>query len=240
MIYMKYITAKMKRTKRITKKPERFADVQSSMNKGVYHGWKDTYQRIPIKRETLINGNSNYSDTKSYCGYKKDGFVVNDSDVHLVQTYSREVEEEEIKTDDEDDEEESDDYDEEEEESEEEESDEEESDEEEESDKEDTITLCINTECERFPPDWDSEKDTELTYQEEEWKKCCLCDGYFNDDGCGDILYIQEEPNNQEAECECRLCGKSDNVVQMKGSGQYLCGDACDDESEEEIVDYYP
>ena len=220
MIYMKYITAKMKRTKRITKKPERFADL--------------------IHPSSFCTTFCKSGTSKSYCGYKKDGFVVNDSDVHLVQTYSREVEEEEIKTDDEDDEEESDDYDEEEEESEEEESDEEESDEEEESDKEDTITLCINTECERFPPDWDSEKDTELTYQEEEWKKCCLCDGYFNDDGCGDILYIQEEPNNQEAECECSLCGKSDNVVQMKGSGQYLCGDACDDESEEEIVDYYP
>ena len=114
----------MERTKRITKKPERFADVQLSMNKGTYHGWKDTYQRTRIKREPLINANSNYSDPKSYCGYKKDGFVVSDSDLHLVQSSSREVEEDEIKTDDEDDDED-DDYDEEVEESEGEESEEE-------------------------------------------------------------------------------------------------------------------
>ena len=114
----------MERTKRITKKPERFADVQLSMNKGVYHGWKDTYQRTRIKREILINANSNYSNPKSYCGYKKDGFVVSDSDLHLVQSSSREIEEDEIQTDDEDDDED-DDYDEEVEESEGEESEEE-------------------------------------------------------------------------------------------------------------------
>ena len=117
----------MNRTKRITKKPERFADVQLSMNKGVYHGRKDTYQRTHIKRETIINSNSNYSDPKSYCGYKKDGFVVSDSELQLVQSSSREVEEDEIKTDDEDEE---DDYDENVEESEGEESEEEESDDE--------------------------------------------------------------------------------------------------------------
>jgi hypothetical protein len=98
----------------------------------------------------------------------------------------------------------------------------------------DLVQLCVNMDCERYPPDWDSEEDTEETYQEDQWKKCCLCDGYFNDDGMGDILYVQEEPNNQEAECS--LCGKSDDVVQMKGCGQYLCGNACDesDESDEE------
>jgi hypothetical protein len=101
----------MNRSKRITKKPERFADVQLSMNKGSYHGWKDTYQRTHIKRETLINANSNYNNPKSYCGYKKDGFVVSDSDLHLVQSSSREIEEDEINTDDEDDDED-DDYDE--------------------------------------------------------------------------------------------------------------------------------
>jgi hypothetical protein len=112
----------MNRSKRITKKPERFADVQASMNKGLYHVRKDTYQRTHIKRETLTNTNSNYNDHKSYCGYKKDGFVVSDSDLHLVQSSSREIEEDEIKTDDEDDD---DDYDEEVEESEGEESEEE-------------------------------------------------------------------------------------------------------------------
>ena len=87
------------------------------------------------------------------------------------------------------------------------------------------ITLCQNTDCERFPP---SEEDTE----EEQWQKCSLCDGYFNDDGLGDILYIEEEPNNQEAECD--LCGKTRNIVQMKGTGQYMCENACDESDEEE------
>ena len=33
--------------------------------------------------------------------------------------------------------------------------------------------LCVNTDCERYPP-----QD-----EEEEWVKCTLCDGFFNDDG---------------------------------------------------------
>ena len=99
-------------------------------------------------------------------------------------------------------------------------------------DKEDPIHLCVNMDCEQYPPDWEIGEDTEETYQEDQWKKCCLCDGYFNDDGVGDILFVQEEPNNQEAGCS--LCGKSDDVVQMKGCGQYLCGSACDEETEYE------
>jgi len=100
--------------------------------------------------------------------------------------------------------------------------------------KTELVKLCENMDCERYPPDWDFEEDTEDTYQEDQWKKCCLCDGYFNDDGMGDILFVQEEPNNQEAECD--LCGKTEDIVQMKGSGQYLCGNACDesDESDDE------
>jgi len=97
---------------------------------------------------------------------------------------------------------------------------------------EENIKLCENMDCERYPPDWDFEEDTEDTYQEDQWKKCCLCDGYFNDDGMGDILFVQEEPNNQEAGCS--LCGKEEDVVQMKGSGQYLCGNACDESDEDE------
>ena len=96
--------------------------------------------------------------------------------------------------------------------------------------KEETYKLCENVECERYPPDWDSEEDTEDTYQEGQWKKCCLCDGYFDDDGFGDILFIQEEPNYQEAECD--LCGKTENIVQMKGSGQFLCESACDEDED--------
>jgi hypothetical protein len=94
------------------------------------------------------------------------------------------------------------------------------------------IILCENMDCERYPPDWDFEEDTEETYQEGQWQKCNLCDGYFNDDGMGDILYVQEEPNNQEA--ECNLCGKTEDIVQMKGTGQYLCGNACDESDEDE------
>ena len=86
---------------------------------------------------------------------------------------------------------------------------------------EDAIKLCENTDCERYPPDWDDEEDTESTYQEGQYKKCCLCAGYYDDDGFCDILFVQEEPNNQEAGCD--LCGKENNIVQMKGSGQYLC-----------------
>jgi hypothetical protein len=99
-------------------------------------------------------------------------------------------------------------------------------------DKEETYKLCENIDCERYPPDWDSEEDTEDTYQEGQWKKCCLCDGYFDDDGFGDILFVQQEPNNQEAECD--LCGKTKNIVQMKGSGQYLCEAACDEDEDED------
>jgi hypothetical protein len=97
---------------------------------------------------------------------------------------------------------------------------------------EEPVKLCENMDCVRYPPDWDAEKDTEETYQEDPWLKCNQCDGYYNNDGGGDILYVQEEPNNQEAECS--LCGKTKDIVQMKGSGQYLCGNACDESDEEE------
>ncbi len=96
-----------------------------------------------------------------------------------------------------------------------------------------TIKLCENMDCERYPEDWDYEEDTEDTYQEGQWKKCCLCDGYFCDDGMGDILFVQEEPNNQE-DVGCSLCGKSEDIVQMKGCGQYLCGNGCDESEEED------
>ena len=93
--------------------------------------------------------------------------------------------------------------------------------------------LCVNMDCERYPPDWDFDEDTEENYEDgRQWVKCCLCDGYFNDDGMGDILFVQEEPNNQKAGCD--HCGKTDNVVQMKGSGQYLCGDGCDEDGDED------
>jgi hypothetical protein len=99
--------------------------------------------------------------------------------------------------------------------------------------KTDLVRLCVNMDCDQYPPDWDFEGgDTEETYQEGQWKKCNKCDGYYNDDGVGDILFVQEDPNNQEAECD--LCGKTEDIVQMKGTGQYLCGNACDESDEEE------
>ena len=94
---------------------------------------------------------------------------------------------------------------------------------------EEPVKLCKNMDCVRYPPDWDFEENYEDGLQ---WVKCCLCDGYFNDDGMGDILFVQEEPNNQEAECSD--CGKTKDIVRMKGTGQYLCGNACDEETEEE------
>ena len=99
--------------------------------------------------------------------------------------------------------------------------------------EEEVVELCENMDCERYPPDWDFESDTPETYEEGQWVKCAICPGYFNDDGLGDILFIEEAPNNRGGGCD--LCGKTDNIVQMKGSGQYLCGDACDEEEEEEV-----
>jgi len=90
--------------------------------------------------------------------------------------------------------------------------------------------LCVNMDCERYPPAWDFEEDTDETYEVGQWQKCCLCDGYFNDDGLGDILFIEEPPNNKTAGCD--LCGKDDDIVQMKGTGQFLCGNGCDEDDE--------
>ena len=96
-----------------------------------------------------------------------------------------------------------------------------------------TIKLCENMDCVRYPPDWDFEEDTEENYEDgQQWVKCNKCDGYYNNDGIGDILFVQEEPHNQEAECD--LCGKTEDIVQMKGCGQYLCGDGCDESGDDE------
>jgi len=91
--------------------------------------------------------------------------------------------------------------------------------------------LCVNMDCERYPPDWDFEEDTEENYEYgRQWVKCNLCDGYYNDDGSGDILFIEEEPNNKTAQCD--LCGKDNDIVQMKGTGQFICGNACDQDTD--------
>ena len=93
--------------------------------------------------------------------------------------------------------------------------------------------LCKNMDCERYPPNWDFEEDTEENYKYgQQWVKCALCDGYFDDNGLGDILFIEEEPNNKNAQCD--LCGKNNDIVQMKGTGQFLCGNACDEEDSDD------
>ena len=75
--------------------------------------------------------------------------------------------------------------------------------------------LCKNTDCV-------ANKD------DEHENSCQICDGYFADDGLNDILFIEESPNNRNASCE--LCKKTCGIVQMKGTGQYICQDACDEE----------
>ena len=96
-----------------------------------------------------------------------------------------------------------------------------------------TYKLCENTDCERYPDDEDIDKENEEEYEPSgQWLKCNLCDGYFNDNGFNDILFIEEEPNNQKGGCD--LCGKEDDIVQMKGSGEYLCGNGCDEDSDDE------
>jgi hypothetical protein len=94
-----------------------------------------------------------------------------------------------------------------------------------------TYTLCENTDCERYPDDEDFDKENEEEYQPSgQWLKCNLCDGYFDDNGFNDLLFISEEPNKKEAQCD--LCGKCGDIVQMKGTGEYLCGNGCDEDED--------
>ena len=75
-------------------------------------------------------------------------------------------------------------------------------------------------------------EDCVLNKDDEHDEKCSICPGYYKDDGLNDILFIQEEPNNKNASCD--LCKKTENIVQMKGTGQYICQNACDEEEEDE------
>lgn len=80
-------------------------------------------------------------------------------------------------------------------------------------------TICKNTDC--F-----------INEDDEHNEKCSICPGYYADDGLNDILFIEEAPNNRNASCD--LCKKTNDIVQMKGTGQYICQNACDDEDEDE------
>ena len=74
------------------------------------------------------------------------------------------------------------------------------------------IKLCKNEDC--------SEKPSE------ESEKCKLCDGYFIDNGLNDIYFLEENDESSS----CSLCGKTENICIMKGSGQTICINACDEE----------
>ena len=65
--------------------------------------------------------------------------------------------------------------------------------------------------------------------KDEEWNmKCSMCDGYYKDDGLHDILDVNDDENRS-----CKLCGNSDNVVIMKGTGSCFCAKGCDDDEED-------
>ena len=84
------------------------------------------------------------------------------------------------------------------------------------------VYLCKGTDC--------SKKKTDVFTE-----KCAICDGYFADDGLNDIFYVEEKPNRPK--CPCHLCGNTDGVVQMKGTGEFMCEDACDETDDEETDD---
>ena len=77
--------------------------------------------------------------------------------------------------------------------------------------------LCKNQHCALV-------KDNKYT------EKCSICNGYFADDGSNDIYLLNE--NGRAGSCS--LCKKTQNVCIMKGTGQYVCVSACDEEEEEE------
>ena len=66
-----------------------------------------------------------------------------------------------------------------------------------------------------------------IMYIINEYEKCQLCDGYFIDDGLNDIYFLEE--NGESGSCS--LCGKTENICIMKGSGQEICINACDEDS---------
>ena len=91
---------KTRSSTRISKQPEKFSDIQTSLNNGKYHGHVDTYDRHLIQQEV-----SNYltkkpdNDLHGYCG--KDGFVVNDQFVEQELSFDSDYDEESVKSDDE-------------------------------------------------------------------------------------------------------------------------------------------
>jgi len=89
--------------------------------------------------------------------------------------------------------------------------------EEEEEEEEDVTALCKNQDCSPI-------KDAKFT------EKCSICSGYFADDGLNDVYFLNENGGVGS----CNLCKKTENICIMKGTGQYVCVNACDEEEEEE------
>ena len=75
------------------------------------------------------------------------------------------------------------------------------------------INLCNNKICTIKPID------------DMESKKCKLCDGFFIDDGLNNIYFLEENGDSS-----CSLCGKTTNICIMKGSGQSICINACNED----------
>ena len=75
------------------------------------------------------------------------------------------------------------------------------------------MSLCKNQDCSPI-------RDTKFT------EKCSICSGYFADDGSNDIYFLNE--NGGVGSCD--LCKKTQNVCIMKGTGQCVCVNACDDD----------
>jgi hypothetical protein len=88
---------KTRSSTRISKQPEKFSDVQTSLNKGKYHGHYDRHQ---IQMEV-----SNYltmkpkDDLHGYSG--ADGFVVSDQFVEQELSFDSDYDEDSVKSDDE-------------------------------------------------------------------------------------------------------------------------------------------
>ena len=88
--------------------------------------------------------------------------------------------------------------------------------------EEEVKKLCKNTDC--------------VAEENDEYDESCnICDGYYKDDGLNDILFIQEEPNKKNA--ICNHCEKTDDIVQMKDTGEYICQNACDEEEDDSEVE---
>lgn len=83
-----------------------------------------------------------------------------------------------------------------------------------------SIKLCKNQDC--------SEEQTDS-----QSIKCLLCDGYFQDDGLNDLYFLTE--NGESGSCS--LCGKTEEICTMKGTGENLCANGCDHSDEEDDED---